>query len=441
MSANKSKSTQSSTTNQNQTATSTPTSPQWYQDLIGNYGGQVGAFMGSGQSPYSGASPLQQQAFQSAENLGAPQVNGQGTFDLAAALGLQAGMAPANTTPGAATYTASGPAGGQGYSASGPVGGQGYTAAGPVAPQGYDAAQASANGFNAADLQARMNPYLDQVQGAFTTDFDANAGRLRAGQSATAALNGGARNSNNAVLGALTEGELARARGSGIAGIQNQAYQTAAQILGQDNDRAAQTSIANAGFRNSALGQQYQGNLTAGLDFAGRQDAAGQFGAAAQNQSALDFAGRQDSAGQFGAAAQNQSALDFAGRQDAAGQFGAAATNQNNQFNAAQQDNALARMLQSAGLLTSLGQAQGADSRANLGLQAELGGQQRDIANQTGEAQRLAYLQALLAGIPTDALIGRTGTTTGTTNSSGKSSSSQYGFSLADFWTPGGGFK
>lgn len=513
-------------------------------------------------------------------------------------------------------YTASGPAGTQGYDVAGRTGGQGYTASGPFVPQGYDPAQGTATGYTASgpaggqgytaslgqgrgyqaslvdpmafgvgavnvgpaaqassrnftdvDLQGYLNPYTSEVQDAFTTDFDTNAGRVRARQAAIQAANGGLRNSNNALLSAETEGELARARGAGIAGIRSQGFDTAAGLATGDLNREASTSQFNAGQSNqrtlaqaqidaqrasqeaslrgnallanqgalnragefgatadntfglanmdalnrasefgadarnrSALdfagrtdaagqftaGQQNdmtrfntgalndarsllsQQQLTAGLDLAGRQDQAGQFGADAANRADLDFAARRDAAGQFGADAFNRSALDFAGRSDAAGQFGANALNrsnefgadafnraaldfagrrdaagqfgadafnrnsqfnagsinQNNQFNAGQMDNALARRLQAAGLLTNLGATMGADTRANIGLQAELGGQQRDITQRqmTDEYQRLALIQSLLGTNP-NAFIGQTSTGTSTTNGTSTQSS------------------
>jgi hypothetical protein len=66
----------------------------------------------------------------------------------------------------------------------------------------------------------------------------------------------------------------------------------------------------------------------------------------------------------------------------------------------------------------------GADNRANIGLQAELGGQQRDINQRlmTEEYQRLALLQGLLGTNP-NAFIGQT--STGQSTSSGTNTTSQ----------------
>lgn len=108
-----------------------------------------------------------------------------------------------------------------------------------------------------------------------------------------------------------------------------------------------------------------------------------------------------------------------AGQQNSMSQFNTGQTNAMNQFNAGQQDNALARALQGAGLLANIGQAQGADQRANVALQGDLGAQQRDITNaqQQEEYARLAMLQQLLAGVPAGMFVGQT--TTGNSQSNG----------------------
>lgn len=175
------------------------------------------------------------------------------------------------------------------------------------------------------------------------------------------------------------------------------------------------------------------------LDFAGRSDAAGAFGADAANRSALDFAGRADAAGAFGADALNRSLLDYAGRTDSAGQFKAGQENQfalnqfdaNNQanfrnadalnttsrFNAGQQDNALIRQLQAAGLLGDLGSTIGSEDRANIGLLAGLGGQQRSIDSEfrNAEPTLVQLLASLQAQQPYQLFQGQNTTESGTT--------------------------
>ena len=189
----------------------------------------------------------------------------------------------------------------------------------------------------------------------------------------------------------------------------------------------------------------------ASLDAAGRadqfglanMDAANRFGLAnmdALNRSALDFAGRSDAAGQFGADAFNRSFLDYAGRADASGQFNAGeanrfglaqfdANNQANfrnadamnnmsQFNAGQRDNMLARQLQAAGLLGDLGATIGAEDRANIGLLAGLGNDQREIDREfrNAEPTMLQLLAALQAQQPYGLFQGQNSSGTSTSN-------------------------
>lgn len=562
MSAKKSKTTSSQTTNQ--TATTTPNTPSWLQQPWQDYTGKVNDLMKSGQPLTTGPSELQQQAFTGAANL-APSQN----FDWATQLGLQAGTAGANISgPTAQTgttgyvgqgYQASGPAGGntyqaaqgqgQGYNAQtyNPATGQAATgqAANAGQAQGYnpnlvDWSQFGVEGINVGPMaqassraitDLNLNDYLnaglgDQIT-ATQADYDATGGRVRAAQAGQAAMNGGARNSNNAVMQAITEGELSRAANTGIANVRANAYDQAGNLATNDLNRESSTSQFNAGQTNQGLLTQAQldanrNNLTAQLgqagllanqgalnqagqfnagaqnDFslanagfqqqsnmanqaaqnqfglanmdaqnqagqfnAGAQNAASQFGANAQNQfglanmdalneagqfnagslnqSQLDAVGRQDAASQFSAAAGNQANQFNAGSLNDASQFNAAAQNQNNQFNAGQQDGALERMLQSAGLLGNIGAAQGADQRANIGMQAELGGTQRDIANaqQQDQYAQLAMIQQLLGGVPIDAFTGQTMNSNGT--QSGKSSSTQIGASMS--WNPATGFS
>lgn len=324
MSAKKEKTSSYGTSNQ--TATTTPNTPDWLKQPWQGFTGQVNDLMNSGKPLVAGPSELQNQAFQGAANL-APSQN----FDWATQLGLGAGMAGANTAQG--------------------------VSAGP-------AAQAGSRSITDLDLNAYLNAGLGDQITATQADYDATGGRVRAAQAGQSAMNGGARNSNNAVMQAITEGELSRAANTGIANVRANAYDQAGNLATNDLNREASTNQFNAGQTN---------NMS---------------------------------------------------------QFNTGQTNAMSQFNAGQQDGALERMLQSAGLLTNIGQAQGADQRANIGLQAGLGEQQRDIANQGSEAARLAMLQQLLGGVPIDQFTGRTVTSDGTQY--GKGSSTSVGGSLDD---------
>ena len=114
------------------------------------------------------------------------------------------------------------------------------------------------------------------------------------------------------------------------------------------------------------------------------------------------------------------------------------AFNQGSQFNAGQQDSALMRQLQAAGLLGNLGTTMGADQRANIGLQADIGGEQRNIQNAQGQSEyaRLAMLQGLL-GVNPNNFIGQAMVSSGT--QSGTGTSKESGFDLAKLWAAANG--
>lgn len=476
MSKSKQKTTSSQTTNQ--TATTTPNTPDWLQQPWQAYTGKVTDLMNSGAPLVTGASDLQKQAFSAASNMGAGNQNFDLASMLAQKVGA---AGPNTTGPAAQAgsygYNPT-TATSQGYTASGPVQVNGYTPA-QTSAQGYNPALMDLMGVNVGQTTVgptsqassrnitdlNLNDYLnaglgDQITAA-QADYAATGGQVRAQQSALAALNGGRRNSGNDIRAALTEGELSRAANTGLANIRANAYDQAGNLATSDLNREASTSAFNAGQSNQATLAQAQIDAAraaqlAGLQFEGAQgnqsaaNAASQFGANAQNsanlantgfkndalsqllglqtQAGMDYAGRQDAAGQFGASAANDVSQFNSNAANQAGQFGAAAANnasqfnaaaqnQNSQFNAGQMDAGLARQLSAAGLLSEIGTGQGANERGNIALLADLGGQQRDIANQSGEAARLAAIQALLSGVPLQAFVGQT--SNGTSQSNG----------------------
>lgn len=477
---------------------------------------------------------------------------GMGAYDLAGLLGYQAGTAGANTA-GWTGYNPAGQAATTGYTAQGYNPAQATTTNATAAnagqaqtynPTTYNAQTGQASTYNPAMLDLsgigigatqvsgigrassrnitdlNLNDYLnaglgDQITAA-QADYDAYNGAARAGLSASAAANGGARNSNNAIRAAVQEGELSRATNTGLANIRANAYDQAGNLATSDLNRSAQVSMANASNQTQGAlaqaqidanrasqlaGMQFQGaqgnqnaanqagqfnagqqnamtqtNLgyqnQAAANNANAQNAASQWNAGAANDFALTNAGfnqqanlqnanaanansqfnaqqanaagafgadAANAANQFGANAWNNASMDYTGRQDAAGQFNANAFNQNQQFNAGQGDNALARQLQAAGLLGSLGSQMSADNRANIALQGELGGIQREIENAqlSGDYARLAMLSQLLGQVPSNLFVGNTSTMNGT--QSGSSTTNQSGFSMG--WSPTSGFS
>jgi len=348
-SKNKSKQTTNETQTTSGTSTTTPNVPTFLQQPWEQYAGGVSNLMNSGQPLVSGASPLQQQAYSAAMGLTPQTTPALKSYDQPMVNG---GPGDGYTAPAASTASSGQP---NNFNLATMLGlGAGLGGANVTGP----AASASASVFSREALNERMNPYTEQVVDTSLADYDVGAGRATSRAALEASKSGGLFNSNNAIRDAILSGELTRGRASTSAGIRDQGFRTAADILGRDNDRSTQASIANA-----------------------------------------------------------------------------QAENQMRMFNASQQDNALNRALSAAGLISNIGSAQGADTRANIGLQADLGAQQRDIANQTSPVSQQALIAQLLGYVP-DYFVGQTESRNATGNSSGTStgSGSGFGFNLSDFW-------
>ena len=384
LSSSKSKTTQNQT--QTTSGTQTPITPDWLEDAAHSYVGRIEAFGEMDPNSFvAPASPLQQAAWANA----IPAMSGwQGQSRAASQMAQSVGGRGPNLAgigQQAAGGAVKGRAGGLQAPASegGLVSGQGHVM--PSGAQGYAAAR-TGTPIQAQAAQAfqfmnpYQNPYEPQVVNSTLDSFDRNSERLRAQQAAAAARSGAFGGSRMAITQAQTEGELARGRAATEAGLRSRGFETAAQLGGLD---------------------------------AGRAQEAGLFNAASGNQFMLDQAGRTDAASQFGAAAQNQMA----------------------QFNAGQADKADNRALQAAQLLGMQAGDHAGNARADLGLMAQLGEQQRGVEAAYAGAP-LAQLQALgvLSGMtPYDILVGRQVNGTGTMNGTSvtKSSPSLFNQALA----------
>ena len=247
--------------------------------------------------------------------------------------------------------------------------GAGNAGANLATAEGYNAALAQAQQAQATQAGQYMGeyltPYLNDVVDATMADFDANAGEVRAAQAAAAARNGAFGGSRYGIQEAATEGELARGRASTAAGLRADAYNFAGQMGMGDANRFADVSKYNA-----SLGTQTN--------------------------------------------------IANAGFRNDASAFGANARNQASQFNAGQQEAALGRKLQAAGLLGDLSNSAASNKRADTSLAAQLGVVQRDIAQQQALAE-LMQLQSqgqLLAsanfGLFNGQQVNSTGTMKGT---------------------------
>ena len=99
------------------------------------------------------------------------------------------------------------------------------------------------------------------------------------------------------------------------------------------------------------------------------------------------------------------------------------------------------RQLQSAGLLGDLGATIGAEDRANIGLLAALGDQQRgiDSAFRGSEATLAQIIAALQSAQPLGTLTGQYSTGTGTSNSTTTQGAAGTLAGLGGAWLMGGG--
>ena len=119
----------------------------------------------------------------------------------------------------------------------------------------------------------------------------------------------------------------------------------------------------------------------------------------------------------------NQAAAANAAAANQAAAFRAQAANEAGRFNAGAMDTALARQLSAGGALGSLGAQEGADTRANVALQGQMGAEQRAISQALAGAP-ISVLQALAgtySGLPLNLLSGETMTGTQTGSSTSKS--------------------
>jgi hypothetical protein len=244
--------------------------------------------------------------------------------------------------------------------------------------QGYDAER-----FNASSLldglDKYMSPYTGQVVDTALADYDFGAGETRANQALDEARSGAFGGSGAAITRALTEDSLTRGRGTLSAGLRDTAF-----------TRGAGLSATDAGFRNQAAAAN-----------AAAANQAAAFRAQAANQAAAANAAARN---QFGLA--NMDALNEAGR-----------------FNAGAMDTALNRQLTAGGALGSLGAQEGADTRANVALQGQMGAEQRAISQALAGAP-ISVLQALAgtySGLPLNLLSGETMTGSQTGSSTSKS--------------------
>ena len=190
------------------------------------------------------------------------------------------------------------------------------------------------------DLSSYMSPYTNDVVDTTLAGFDEQAARTRAQQAATAAGSGANRGTRNSIFEAVLEGEIGRERANTEATLRDTAFNTGAGLSADDANRRQSASQSNAELRQRAseanAQMELQRMLTASEMMYGE-----------------------------------------------------------NQFNANQMDEALARTLGASGQLANIGSTYQGNERADTGLLAELGAQEREIDAQQRNAD-LGLLQTIL---------------------------------------------
>jgi hypothetical protein len=324
------------------------------------------------------------------------------------------------------------------------------------------------------DQQAARDQARLEAQGARNGAFGGSRFGIAQGQllgdqdRARASLDAGLLDQGFNTAAGLSQSDAANRQQASLFNAQNQtgvsqfnSGQDAARSLAQAGF-GQQASLANqaatdaasqfgSAAYNASQGQYADAANRAALDYSGRQDTASQFGLGQQQQRDMANAGYTDAAARYGADSSMQAALANQGMQ---GQFGlaqgqldanagqwnagnqtavsgqnAAANNNMSQFNAQQQDTALTRQLQAAGMLGGLANDYGTGTRADLGTMAQLGDQQRGIEQSyamSGPAQ--LQLMGQLSGMtPYDILVGRqvNGNTVGNMTGTGTQTTTQ----------------
>lgn len=327
--------------------TKTKTTPTVLGPMGGNlndFAGSVSNFLDTDPAQYvAPASPLQQQAFAGAQNLGGWQAPQQQALSMAQGAG----------SAGASTYQA--PRLGAANEAAGV-----NIAAAPKA----DAQSLLTN------LSAYMNPYTDRVVDSTLANYDDYSGQQAASLQSQQARTGVFGGSRAGIAQGQFEADRGRNRAATEYGMRSDAFNTGAMLSGQDADRRQNTSFFN-------IGNEQQRNISqAGLD---------------------------SSRSMFNTEAQNQFSLAQGGMDAQAAQYNAQAQEAQHQ-----------RALQAAGLTANIGQSMGANSRADLGLTADLGQVQYliDQARLNAVPTQLQVGGSLYGAIPQASYIGQNSTST-----------------------------
>lgn len=381
---------QTQKSNTTEKATTTPTVAPWMEAPLKEYTGKVSDFLGTDPSQYvAGPTELQQQAFGAAKTLGGTNA------DLAAA------------TEMAKTAAAAGPnlATSSGYNAPklGNAAQAGSVSIDPTAnAEAYLADAASI--FDNGGVQRYVDPALESYVDPTLAAYDDDAARSRAALAAQAAKAGAFGGSRFGIRESQFEADTDRGRALTEADLRRSAYESALQAAGVDAGFRNTANIRNADARTSVSGQN-----------------ASAMNERARAQAAMDLDRLIANMG-----ASNQFKLAQADIDQGAAEFGASAANRSSEFNAAQQEAALQRALEAAGLTANIANTADAGERADVALQADLGEIER-LIQQAQLGAPITQLQTagqLYGVVPPGTYTGSTmtGNTQGTSTTKSKGS-------------------
>jgi hypothetical protein len=376
------KTSSTSTTNQNTTMNTTPVNPGWVTDSISGLSGKIGDYFNNldPNSLVAGPHVLQTDAAMTAGGLSGSPWNLNQSADTMRGL----------TTAGANTYAPT-----TGNAATGNA----------VTGNAVTGNAVTGNAASVLDnLQSYFSPYQNNVIDSALRDYNYGAGQTQAQNQLALAGDSTFGGSGGAIQTALSNDAIDRGRGALSANLYDQGFQRATGLSEADAGRRQQMTLANMG---------------------------------AQNQFGLTNLGAQNQFGLANLGAQNQFGL---ANTDAQNRFGLAnmdAFNNAGQFNASAADRANATRLAGAQGLADLSFNNDANTRANAGLQFDIGTGLHGIDQQRAGAD-LAALTAqtgLLGSLPYDLFKGSnsTGSMTGTTNTTGKESGASLGDWLSYF--------
>lgn len=276
----------------------------------------------------------------------------------------------------------------------------------------------AAKDFLSRDINAYMNPYIGTVVNNALSDLSRQNDIVNNTTNAKAAAAGAFGGSRQAVANTLNNENFLRESGNLSGNLRNQGYNTAAQLIGQDNDRdlQAQGMNQNMDWNVGSLNANNQqaaslANINAANNMnqynAGLQQTANQQTAAAHNLASQNYANAANNINQYNATNQ-QNANQFNSDLNLKGQF----ANQTAGLNAAGIQTSAANALNNMGLDQQQWNSNNANQLWNMGSRQQLQEQAglQDTYNRWKEQYdypmtQADRLKAALSGAPLGSMV------------------------------------